>query len=215
MDYSEQTKYIYNEIASEFSNTRHRVWPCVKKFLNDFDSSSRILDIGCGNGKNMLYRNDIIFNGIDFSHKLVRICIDKGLNVQEASMTSIPFESNQFDGAIVIASYHHLSNDTERKQALDEIYRILKLNALALIVVWAIEQPLDSKFIFTKKDEIVKWKSINPPYNIYERYYHIYAKNELKEEILRLKPEFTIIDEYLEKGNWVLTCKKNEKLINY
>jgi len=208
MDYSEQTKYIYNEIANEFDNSRYRVWPCVKKFLDTCKSSNTILDIGCGNGKNMLYRNDLILKGIDFSHKLVSICKNKGLDVIEASMTNIPFEDNTFDGAIAIASYHHLSNDIERKQALYEIYRILKINASILIVVWAIEQPADSKFNFTKSNEIVIWKSVNDSNIVYNRYYHIYAEKELAEEISRLKPEFNIIYEYLEKGNWIICLRK-------
>jgi SAM-dependent methyltransferase len=208
MDYSKQTKHIYNEIANEFDNSRYRVWPCVKKFLDIFEPSNIILDIGCGNGKNMLYRNDLIIKGIDFSDKLVSICKNKGLDVVEASMTSIPFEDNTFDGGIVIASYHHLSNDIERKQALDEIYRILKIGSSILIVVWAIEQPAESKFHFTKSDEIVKWKSVHDSTIVYDRYYHIYAKDELREEISRLKPEFKIIDEYIEKGNWVISLKK-------
>ena len=60
----------------------------------------------------------------------------------------------------------------------------------------------------TKSDEIVKWKSVHDSTIVYDRYYHIYAKDELREEILRLKPEFTIIDEYIEKGNWVISLKK-------
>jgi SAM-dependent methyltransferase len=130
----------------------------------------------------------------------------KELDVIEASMCAIPFEDNTFNNAIVVASYHHLSNDTERKQALDEMYRILKIDGSILIVVWAMEQPSDSKFNFIKSDEIVKWKSKKSI--IYDRYYHIYKEKELVEEISRLKPEFTIIYEYLEKGNWVICLKK-------
>jgi SAM-dependent methyltransferase len=206
MNYSEQTKYIYNEIADDFSNSRYSIWTCVKKFLDTLNSSSCVLDIGCGNGKNMLYRNDLNFKGIDFSDKLVSICKNKELDVIEASMCAIPFEDNTFNNAIVVASYHHLSNDTERKQALDEMYRILKIDGSILIVVWAMEQPSDSKFNFIKSDEIVKWKSKKSI--IYDRYYHIYKEKELVEEISRLKPEFTIIYEYLEKGNWVICLKK-------
>ena len=208
MDYSEQTKNIYNNIADEFDNSRCRIWTCVKKFLDEFEPFSTLLDVGCGNGKNMLYRNDLIFKGIDFSHKLVSICKNKNLDVIEASMCNIPFEDNLFDGSIVIASYHHLSNDIERKQSLDEIYRTLKIGSKTLIVTWAIEQPLESKFHFTKSDEIVKWKSVNNPHIVYNRYYHIYAEKELSNEIIRLKPEFKIIYEYLEKGNWVICLQK-------
>jgi ubiquinone/menaquinone biosynthesis C-methylase UbiE len=207
MDYSQQTKEIYNEISNRFDISRFRIWPCVKKFLDSFPSSSILLDVGCGNGKNMLYRTDLNFKGIDFSIKLVEICKNKNLDVIESSMTNIPFDNNHFDGIIVIASYHHLSNDDERKQTLDELYRVVKSGGEILIVVWAMEQPEDSKFNFTKSEELVKWYSLDNNKTFY-RYYHIYSKGNLVEEIKRLKPEFNIEYEYLEKGNWVVCLKK-------
>ena len=69
------------------------------------------------------------------------------------------------------------------------------------------EQPEDSKFNFTKSDELVKWYSLDNN-KTKNRYYHIYSKGELVEEIKRLKPEFNIEYEYLEKGNWVVCIKK-------
>ena len=207
MNYSEHNKEIYNEIANRFDVSRVRIWPCVKKFLDSFNKDSLLLDVGCGNGKNMLYRNDLIFKGIDYSIKLVEICKNKNLDVIESTMINIPFESNIFDGIIVIASYHHLSNDEERKQTLDELYRVVKNDGKILMVVWAIEQPEDSTFHFTKSDELVKWYSKENDKNFY-RYYHIYAEGELLEEIKRLKPEFNIEYIYLEKGNWVICLRK-------
>ena len=207
MNYSEHNKEIYNEIANRFDVSRVRIWPCVKKFLDSFNKDSLLLDVGCGNGKNMLYRNDLKFKGIDYSIKLVEICKNKNLDVIESTMTNIPFESNIFDGIIVIASYHHLSNDEERKQTLDELYRVVKNDGRILIVVWAIEQPEDSTFHFTKSDELVKWYSKENDKNFY-RYYHIYAEGELLEEIKKLKPEFNIEYIYLEKGNWVICLRK-------
>ncbi len=207
MNISEQTKQIYTEIAGEFDRSRIRIWPCVKKFLDSFPSGSVMLDVGCGNGKNMMVRPELKFEGIDFCPELVQICINKGLNVTEASMTSIPYSSNYFDGLIAIASYHHLSNDIERKMALDEIYRVIKSGGKALIVVWAMEQPADSTFHFTQSDSIVKWKStINN--KIYDRYYHIYKDGDLFNEIVRLKPEFNIKLIDWEKGNWYIVLEK-------
>ena len=207
MEISEQTKEIYNEISTRFDISRFRIWPCVKKFLDTFLPSSTLLDVGCGNGKNMLYRTVLYFKGIDFSIKLVEICKNKNLDVIESSMVNIPFNDNIFDGIIVVASYHHLSNDIERKQTLDEIYRVVKFGGKVLIVVWAMEQPSDSKFNFNKSEEMVKWNSVSNNKTFY-RYYHIYSKGELVQEINKLKPEFLIEYEYLEKGNWIVCLKK-------
>lgn len=207
MIYSEQNKEIYNEIAERFDISRVRIWPCVKDFLDKYPSNSLLLDVGCGNGKNMLYRKDLNFKGLDFSINLVEICKKKNLDVIESSMTSIPYNDNIFDGIIMVASYHHLSTESERKSTLDELYRVLKPDCKILIVVWAMEQPIDSKFIFTKSDELVTWTSIKNN-KTYYRYYHIYSEGELSKEINKLKPEFIIDNEYLEKGNWVICLKK-------
>ena len=40
-----------------------------------------------------------------------------------------------------IAVIHHLSTETRRLQAIQEINRILKIGGEALIYVWAYEQP--------------------------------------------------------------------------
>jgi ubiquinone/menaquinone biosynthesis C-methylase UbiE len=128
------------------------------------------------------------------------------MDVIEASMTSIPYDDNMFDGFIAVASYHHLDNDNDRMKTLNEMYRILKPGAKGLIVVWAMEQGVKTKFKFTKEDEMVLWKSRSG--NIYERYYHIYKKHDLINEIQRLEPRFKIIYEGWEEGNWYVYVEK-------
>lgn len=204
----QEIKNVYNDIATEFDTSRVRVWPHVSNFLSSLVTNSSVLDIGCGNGKNMLFRNDLQCKGIDLSNKLVNICKEKKLDVIEADMTCIPFQDNSFDAIITVASYHHLSNDEDRQKALNEMYRIVKPNGHILITVWAMEQPTDSSFNFTKNDELVKWKSVKTG-KIYERYYHIYSKNALINEIQKLKPEFTIINTGYEQGNWFIILGKS------
>ena len=63
-------KQIYDKIANEFDNTRYRPWTCVENFLDSIPPNSNIGDIGCGNGKNMLYRKDCNNYGCDFSEVL-------------------------------------------------------------------------------------------------------------------------------------------------
>jgi ubiquinone/menaquinone biosynthesis C-methylase UbiE len=56
----EHVHKVYNEIAHTFSDSRYRPWPRVAEFLRTFSSGSYVLDIGCGNGKYMNLRNDLI-----------------------------------------------------------------------------------------------------------------------------------------------------------
>lgn len=204
-----QIKDVYNNIATEFDKSRFRIWPCVYNFLDKIRDGSYMLDIGCGNGKNMTVKSTLNFKGIDLSDHLVNICKKKGLDVIEANMTSIPFSDCSFDGFISVASYHHLDNDQDRQTALSEMFRILKSGGKGLIVVWAMEQPSDSNFNFTKSDELVKWKN-NVTKEIFYRYYHIYRENELENEIKKLEPRFKINLVGWEKGNWWIQIEKPE-----
>jgi len=202
---------FYDTIADEFDKTRIRLWNCVIQFLNSFKSNSKILDIGCGNGKYLNYRNDLNMYGIDISIKLVDICKNKGFNVVKANMNDLPFETNYFDGIICIASYHHLDNEIDRQKTINEIYRVLKPNGIAFIEVWSKEQIDNSNkntINFKDKSNLVKWTSIKTG-NIYYRYYNIYSYGELEKEITALKPEFKIIDNGYEKGNYFVKLLKN------
>lgn len=42
---------VYEEISSHFSETRHKQWPNVTKFLKNLEEGTLLLDVGCGNGK--------------------------------------------------------------------------------------------------------------------------------------------------------------------
>ena len=201
---------FYNTIADEFDKTRVRLWTCVKNYLDTFEKNSYILDIGCGNGKYMIYRDDIIMKGIDISIELVKICKNKNLDVIHGNMTNLPFEDNTFDGILSVASYHHLDNEEDRKKTLNEMYRILKNRGKCFIEIWAKEQTENSNkntLEFKNNNNLVKWTSIKTN-KIYYRYYNIYSNNELLEEIIRLKPEFKINTYGYEKGNYYIILEK-------
>ena len=200
-------KDVYNKIANQFNNTRHRIWGSVKIFMDSLPPNSKVLELGCGNGKNMLYRTDLDIEGIDISVEQIKICHKKLLKVEEGNITKLNFDNNIFTYMICIATYHHLDNDSDRQKCLKEMYRCLKKGGKILITVWAMEQPEDSNFNFTKTDEMVPWKSKDDG-NTYLRYYHIYRKDELKEEINRLCSEFNIEELGWELGNWYVILSK-------
>lgn len=200
-------KDFYNEMCNEFDKSRVRIWPHVSNFLSNFNSSDYLLDVGCGNGKNILANPQLNFKGIDISENLVKICQNKKLDVITSDMCNIPFDDNTFNGIICIASYHHLSTDNDRRTALNEMYRLLKKDGLLLITVWAMEQPPESTFNFKHSDELVKWTSVKTK-KTYYRYYHIYRKDELLNEIKTLAPQFKIINNNYEKGNWNIILSK-------
>jgi len=197
-------KYVYNKIAKEFSETRYRPWSCVEGFLNGVKKGSKIGDIGCGNGKNMVYRMDCDNYGCDFSQGLVNICKSKGLNTIYGDILDIPYENDNFDYTLCIAVIHHLSTVEKRRKAIQEIMRVTKKGGKALILVWAFEQPEDSRRKFTKQDNMVSWKDKKG--NLMgERYYYVFKKDELEGLVDK---SFTISKSFYELGNWGVILEK-------
>ena len=189
-------KNVYDQISKSFDNTRYRPWTCVESFLDNIPAGSVIGDIGCGNGKNMLYKKDCTNIGCDFSKNLVSICLKKGLNVIHGDILNIPFKDNTFDYTICIAVLHHLSTNEKREKAIKELQRITKQNGKILILVWALEQEKDSRRKFTKQENLVDWKD-NKGNLLGKRYYYVFKKNELESYI-----DANIEKSFYEKGNW-------------
>ena len=65
---------VYEIISEHFDKTRYHTWPIIDKFIKSFNKGSLIGDIGCGNGRNCLVRDDCKFIGTDISESLVNIC---------------------------------------------------------------------------------------------------------------------------------------------
>lgn len=62
----EHVRLVYDDIAHHFSSTRYKAWPVVEDFVLRIPAGSIGVDIGCGNGKNMLLRNkDVVFLAFD------------------------------------------------------------------------------------------------------------------------------------------------------
>ena len=57
-------KEVYEEIAEHFNVRRLNTWDWIDLFINSLKKGSLILDVGCGNGRNMTYEN-YNFIGID------------------------------------------------------------------------------------------------------------------------------------------------------
>ena len=127
-------KDVYEIISKHFSNTRVFTWSWISDFVNSLEKNSLILDIGCGNGRNMEF-NNYNFIGIDNCDGFLNICREKKLNVLNASMTNIPLLSNTFDAIICIASFHHLSSNISRLNSLLEMKRLLKNNGKIMLSI--------------------------------------------------------------------------------
>lgn len=199
MSIENQVRDFYNQNYKRFDSTRYSIWSEVKKFIDQIPTNSIILDAGCGNGKNMVYLKNKGYSvkGIDFSNKLLQVCKDKNLDVEEADIRSLPYEDNSFDYVISIAVIHHLSTEKDRYQAINEMLRVCKPGGKILISTWAVEQPNTSRFKFVLGANYIKWENTT-------RYYYIYGRETISNFLRPYNVESLVLDQ----GNYFINLVK-------
>ena len=192
---------IYNLIANDFSRTRYSVWPSVKNFIESFPNETQFLEIGCGNGKNMLLR-PLNFTGCDNCKNFIKICKKRNLDVILSCATDLPFKTNYFDATISVAVIHHLSTSERRIKAINEQIRVTKPDGMIFIEVWAFEN--NNRVVNNNQDNMVPWR-LNG--EIYQRFYHFFKKKEMINIFQELK-NVELVSMSNEKFNWVVILKK-------
>lgn len=199
---------VYDRIAKEFDNTRYSLWPGVRDFLDSLQTYDKVLDIGCGNGKYLSYRNDLDMYGCDQCSRLLEIAASKHPNAKlvQSDICSMPYESDVFDACICIAVFHHLENVEARKLFLNELDRVMRPGARCLITVWAKEQ--------LEKENTKNWVEIGendylvPWGKELWRYYHLFDREEITKLVSTFNA-FSIEEVYYEKQNWYIRLYKN------
>jgi tRNA (uracil-5-)-methyltransferase TRM9 len=188
---------FYDIHADDFSKSRFRIWPSVQDFLDTLQSNSKVLDIGCGNGKNMMYRDDLNMIGLESSKALCSICKSRLLSVVQGDARNLPFNDKSFDAIIMIAVIHHI-NPNEHNIVLNEIKRVLRPGGTCLITNWAVEQPDDSHRIFNEGLNMVTWKGKETS----PLPYWVMSKNIANEFIKNLPKGLKCNSLIWDAGNW-------------
>ncbi len=208
---NENVHKIYDIIYQQFSDTRYKIWDKVTEFINYVNPGSIIADIGCGNGKNMGTREDCKYIGLDICKNLINQAKKKeNCKYLIGNCLYIPMETESVDYVMSIAVIHHLSTEERRLKAIEEIARILKKGGQSLIYVWAFEQPKFENEL--SQDVNVKWTFLKKYFNsdkdkIFNRYYHLFKKNELENLISNLE-DIIIIETGFQCNNWYCIIKK-------
>lgn len=133
------------------------------------------MDAGCGNGKYLNVRKDLIMEGCDRSIGLLNLSSQmNGNDHMLCDILNLPykylitglvywFRPNTFDGIISIAVIHHLSSSGHRLRAIQNLVQLLtiriynkkdkewKIDGRALIYVWALEQEEGMRRKFEKQ----------------------------------------------------------------
>ena len=188
----ENQRNVWDSIASEWNIHRNTEKPIVKKFLGG--KEGKLLDLGCGTGRNFIYSPGLEWYCVDFSEEMLKhASINAGEKKVEAEFFhaethDLDFEDNFFDYVLCYSVLHCIDKPEKREQTLREIYRILKRGGKALISVWG----RNSKVLKNKNKECyVGWHSTETEKRL--RYTYIYDFEELRE--LLKKIGFKILSE--------------------
>lgn len=204
-----EKKYVhetYEKIASHFSATRHHPWPKIKSFLETLPETSTMIDVGCGNGKNLGISPGINF-GCDICHNLLEIARSRGHNVVQCDALNLSYDDEMADVVISIAVIHHFTTHERRLKAIQEMFRILKVGGQILIYVWAKNQSQQSNDVFVGWERNYKRENGQDSDEIHQRYYHFFDEGELDQLCLQVN-NCVIEKSYFDKENWAVIVRK-------
>lgn len=213
-------KFQWNErYAKERPNLEADLLTPVKDFFKKYSAElegEKILDLGCGNGRNLCHIAKLGFDtyGIDISEEaLIQLrerLEQKELlaDVKQGSFYNIPYQDKTF-GCVISMNALQQNNWKGIERSFSEVNRVLKSNGLFLLSVRSAsrELPKDRKDVpdkgvtFISKEETLS-----------EIMFHHYSKEEIGELALKNSLEtLEIKEEFTEKSNG----ERNEKQINW
>jgi tRNA (uracil-5-)-methyltransferase TRM9 len=226
---------FYQTFAEPFSATRQQIQPGVRRIIAQIPASSRIIDLGCGNGKlwqrlvETGYRGE--YFGLDFSTKLLETASQqadqirvgqpgvpparfKKIDLTEKSWAEADVRSG-YDYVLAFAVLHHLPGESTVRQTLAQIHSLLVPGGKFIFSVW---QFLNSPRL---RQRIQDWSKIGLTQSQVEpgdylldwrqggqglRYVHHFTTDELMR--LSATSGFTCVEEFLSDG-------KGDNLSNY
>lgn len=137
MEISEYENIYKNESNHFYYVGLHKlVESLIKKY--SFVKNPTILDAGCGTGLLLKKLSKVgLTTGIDLSPEAIRFAKKRKINVNLGSVTKIPFKGNTFD-IVTSMDVINLSEVKSDKQALYEIYKVLKPGGILILRASAI-----------------------------------------------------------------------------
>lgn len=97
-----------------------------------YQPGEKILDAGCGNGRNLkwFYKNDFKIYGTDINSERIKKCQEfypnQKMNFSKASIEENNFDTNCFDHVVCNAVLHFAKDLSQYLKMFEELFRILK-----------------------------------------------------------------------------------------
>jgi SAM-dependent methyltransferase len=138
---------FYNHFGEQFSATRQRLQPGVRKILETIQADDSVLDLGCGNGhflRELFGRgHKAALLGVDFSLPLLRDAESTpGVLFREADLSQLSVISNQllvtdhWSLITAFATLHHIPSTEMRLDILKTVRKLLKEDGKFILSNW-------------------------------------------------------------------------------
>jgi len=192
---------LYEKQAESWDKTRSAIWekPTLD-FIKTIKPNSKILDLGCGNGRLYKQISKLIANsqkpianylGLDPSKELIKICKTKYIDPSTSLRMTPKFIvgdgldmnfNRQFDYIFCLGVLHHIPGEELQIKFLKNCYKALKKSGILFLHVWNRHQNKydDKKYVriagLEKNDLVIPWKNDKN----YVRYVYRFNAAELK-----------------------------------
>jgi ubiquinone/menaquinone biosynthesis C-methylase UbiE len=183
-NYKKETIDFYNKNIDEYikktQGLQDSAW--LKKFVKLLPKKAKILDLGCGYGRDTQTFVDLGFDcyGVDLSEKMIERAKSRVKKAKFFVMDilDLDFADKFFDGIWCNATIVHISKK-DIDQAFNQIYKILKHNGF---------------FHFNLKEGTGEKFEADERYKGIKKFYSYYSENEIKD--LLKKHGFEIIESW-------------------
>lgn len=208
---------FYEKHAESFDKSRkNNFWQGFLNTLKYIESDSKILDIGCGNGRyyEFLHQNgiNIDYLGVDNIEKFIKIAQEnypKAKFEQKDIFQELEKIEDRYDLVSIFGVTHHIPNKEFRHNWILTTAQLVAPKGSLVVSFW--------NFNITKADQDFKTKNYIPESGDYflgwkndfssHRFCHYFSDNEIS-EIIKLLTDFKIVEDYLEDDNRYLIFKK-------
>lgn len=132
---------VYNQIAKQYFSKRENLvlLPELKKLTSFVPVGGKILDAGCGNGRDVSILNNWGYDvvGIDASVEQIKFAQERlkgrdNVHLINDNLFNHEFEKEFFDAIWCCAVLPHMNN-SEIKEILSKFHRILKCNGVSML----------------------------------------------------------------------------------
>ncbi|NMC07859.1 MAG: class I SAM-dependent methyltransferase [Candidatus Lokiarchaeota archaeon] len=151
----QRARDLYDGIAPAFDRSRGKApWDPLVTFMSDQAASGVaasttpggiVLDLGCGNGRNMAYIKGIFKAraciGLDLSASLLGAARQRAggspvPDLVQGSMNVLPFRDRSFDAVACVAALHHSPSKASMRETLGKIQDATVAGGVLVLSVW-------------------------------------------------------------------------------